>query len=96
MLRSCVCSYDILAIAAGYDIIDAEFSYGNNALTNWHNLTGEEQNELKAFVSRMADEYGEDACFHFDDPEELYWPKLTPEERENVRKAIEPHIIKVK
>lgn len=38
----------------------------------------------------------EDACFYFDDPEELYWPKLTPEERENVRKAIEPHIIKVK
>ena len=60
--------YDILAIAAGCDMIDAgstknimnrgmlewlkdtkifagdvEFSYGNNALTNWHNLTGEEQ-----------------------------------------------------
>lgn len=75
---------------------DVESSYGNNALTNWHNLTGEEQNELREFVSRMEDEYGEDACFHFDDPEELYWPKLTPEERENVRRAIEPHIIKVK
>ena len=36
----------------------------------------------------------EDACFYFDDPEELYWPKLTPEEWKNVRKAIEPHIIK--
>lgn len=74
---------------------DVEFSYTGKELTNWHNLTGEEQNELREFISRMADEYGEDACFHFDDPEELYWPKLTPEERENVRKAIEPHIIKV-
>ncbi|WP_304653545.1 hypothetical protein [uncultured Ligilactobacillus sp.] len=75
---------------------DVEFSYTGKELTNWHNLTGEEQNELREFISHMADEYGEDACFHFDDPEELYWPKLTPEERENVRKAIEPHIIKVK
>ncbi len=75
---------------------DVEFSYTGKELINWHNLTGEEQNELRKFVSRMEDEYGEDACFHFDDPEELYWPKLTPEERENVRKAIEPHIIKVK
>ena len=76
---------------------DVESSYGNNALTNWHNLTGEEQNELREFVSRMEDYPNrEDACFYFDDPKELYWPKLTPEERENVRKAIEPHIIKVK
>lgn len=62
--------YDILAIAAGYDMIDA--------------------GSTKNIMNR------EDACFYFDDPEELYWPKLTPEERENVRKAIEPHIIKVK
>lgn len=39
---------------------------------------------------------GENMDILLDDPEELYWPKLTPEERENVRKAIEPHIIKVK
>ncbi|WP_333637044.1 hypothetical protein [Ligilactobacillus animalis] len=37
----------------------------------------------------------EDACFYFDDPEELYWPKLTPEEKENVRKAIEPHYLSI-
>lgn len=75
---------------------DVEFSYTSKELTNWRTLTYEEKIELSEFISRMADEYGEDACFHFDDPEELYWPKLTPEERENVRKAIEPHIIKVK
>ena len=47
---------------------DVEFSYGNNALTNWHNLTGEEQNELREFVSRMEDNPNpEDACFHFED-----------------------------
>ena len=44
---------------------DVEFSYGNNALTNWHNLTGEEQNELREFVSRMEDYPNrEDACFY--------------------------------
>ena len=75
---------------------DVEFSYTSKELTNWKTLTYEEKIELFEFISHMADEYGEDACFHFDDPEELYWPKLTPEERENVRKAIEPHIIKVK
>ncbi|TGY53632.1 hypothetical protein [Ligilactobacillus murinus] len=76
---------------------DVEFSYTSKELTNWRTLTYEEKIELSEFISRMADNPNpEDACFHFDDPEELYWPKLTPEERENVRKAIEPHIIKVK
>ena len=75
---------------------DVEFSYTSKELTDWRNHTLDERSELIDFVAHMTDEYGEDACFHFDDPEELYWPKLTPEERENVRKAIEPHIIKVK
>lgn len=49
------------------------------------------------FVFEMTDHPNpEDACFYFDDLEELYWPKLIPEEKENVRKAIEPHIIKLK
>lgn len=76
---------------------DVEFSYTSKELTNWHNLTIQERYELCNFISRMADYPNpEDACFYFDDPEELYWPKLTPEEKENVRKAIEPHIIKLK
>ena len=76
---------------------DVEFSYTGKELTNWHNLTGEEQLELSKFISRMEDYPNpEDACFYFDDPEELYWSKLTLEEKENVKKAIEPHIIKLK
>lgn len=76
---------------------DVEFSYTGKELTNWHNLTSEERLELSMFISRMEDYPNpKDACFYFDDPEELYWPKLTPEEKENVRKAIEPHIIKLK
>ncbi|WOY88274.1 hypothetical protein R7892_06130 [Ligilactobacillus murinus] len=76
---------------------DVEFSYTGKELTNWYNLTSEERLELKSFISRMEDYPNpEDACFYFDDPEELYWLKLTPEEKENVRKAIEPHIINLK
>ncbi|MEY8585706.1 hypothetical protein [Ligilactobacillus animalis] len=76
---------------------DVEFSYTGKELTNWHNLTSEERLELSMFISRMEDYPNpKDACFYFDDPEELYWPKLTPEEKENVREAIEPHIIKLK
>lgn len=76
---------------------DVEFSYTSEELTNWYNLTSDEKSELMFFVFEMTDHPSpEDACFYFDDPEELYWPKLTPEEKENVRKAIEPHIIKLK
>ncbi len=76
---------------------DVEFSYTSKELTDWRNHTLDERSELIDFVARMTDYPNrEDACFYFDDPEELYWPKLTLKERENVRKAIEPHIIKVR
>lgn len=57
-------------------------------------IYGKHRLTIRDYVDRMQELFELDLCFHFNDLDELCYPKFTPAERELLKSIVKPHILR--